>query len=108
MLVPPLSLDRDGDGATGDSDAATLFVERARVVDAVFDYDEHVVAELCTRLDGMPLAIELAAAAERVARRVGPARRTRRSPSALDGWASGLGTPPFVAGGNRVESRPTR
>ena len=62
MFVPPLSLDRDGDAATGDSDAATLFVERARAVDAVFEYDEQVVAELCARLDGMPLAIELAAA----------------------------------------------
>ena len=62
VRVPPLSLDRDADGGTDDSDAATLFVERARAVDAAFDYDAAEVAQLCARLDGMPLAIELAAA----------------------------------------------
>src|SRR6185295_12607555 len=48
-----------------DDDAALqLFVERARASDARFALDESgasIVAELCDRLDGVPLAIELAA-----------------------------------------------
>jgi hypothetical protein len=42
-----------------------LFTDRARLVRPDFDIDENnavVVKEICTRLDGMPLAIELAAA----------------------------------------------
>jgi predicted ATPase/class 3 adenylate cyclase len=42
-------------------DAVTLFVERARAVDHGFEPDEHVAA-ICRRLDGLPLAVELAAA----------------------------------------------
>ena len=45
-----------------DSDAERLFRDRASAVDAGFTADPSVVTELCTRLDGMPLAIELAAA----------------------------------------------
>ncbi len=51
--------DRDG------SEAVTLFADRARRADAGFVLDEETalaVARLVTRLDGMPLAIELAAA----------------------------------------------
>ena len=42
-----------------------LFVERARTADSRFQLDEadrEVVRELCVRLDGLPLAIEIAAA----------------------------------------------
>ena len=53
--VPPLAND----------DAVDLFVERARVIDTQFAADEHV-PEICARLDGLPLAIELAAARVRV------------------------------------------
>lgn len=45
--------------------AVALFVERARAVDREFAFSDQtapVIAELCLRLDGIPLAIELAAA----------------------------------------------
>jgi predicted ATPase/class 3 adenylate cyclase len=52
-------------GVTGDaSPAVELFVERARAVSPGFNSDKHVdvVARICAELDGIPLAIELAAA----------------------------------------------
>ena len=61
--IPPLGMP-DADG-TGASDAELLFVERGRGCVQDFDLDDgarHIVAEICRSLDGMPLAIELAAA----------------------------------------------
>ena len=51
-------------GLGANSTASTLFIERARDVVPAFDPgdDLEVVAEICRRLDGIPLAIELAAA----------------------------------------------
>jgi predicted ATPase/class 3 adenylate cyclase len=66
--VPPLSLPAgDGDGrvAAGSSDAVALFVQRAKEQGADLSAGEEnspLVASVCARLDGMPLAIELAAA----------------------------------------------
>jgi predicted ATPase/DNA-binding CsgD family transcriptional regulator len=62
----PLALPATGDPAEGAAtEAVRLFADRARQVDARFALDEQTgpaVAALVTRLDGMPLAIELAAA----------------------------------------------
>jgi predicted ATPase/class 3 adenylate cyclase len=66
MAVPPhdAPLER-----LAESEAVTLFVDRARAVEPSFVLNEEnaaAVAELCTRLDGLPLAIELAASRVRV------------------------------------------
>ncbi|MGH2464023.1 MAG: adenylate/guanylate cyclase domain-containing protein, partial [Candidatus Limnocylindrales bacterium] len=68
--VDPLGLpaiSRDGPTASeaAQSEAVQLFVDRARLVRPDFELsDENApdVAEVCRRLDGLPLAIELAAA----------------------------------------------
>ncbi|HMU62274.1 MAG TPA: BTAD domain-containing putative transcriptional regulator [Gemmatimonadales bacterium] len=67
--VPPLSLPADEAGTDltriAQSDAIRLFVERARDVVPTFGLtvaNAPVVAEICRRLGGLPLALELAAA----------------------------------------------
>ncbi len=70
-LVPPLSLPEAGDSLTDPRsfEAVRLFEERARENSADFHITEQnvaVVAEICRRLDGLPLAIELAAARVKV------------------------------------------
>jgi non-specific serine/threonine protein kinase len=65
--VPPLPLPGLKSAAEdiARSEAAQLFVERARQYRPRFDLKDgraRAVAEICVRLDGMPLALELAAA----------------------------------------------
>ncbi|HEV2591700.1 MAG TPA: BTAD domain-containing putative transcriptional regulator [Gaiellaceae bacterium] len=69
--LPPLSVPSPSDGpeAILNSDAVRLFERRAQAIDPEFtiDHDDAAaVAELCRRLDGLPLAVELAAARIRV------------------------------------------
>jgi len=64
--LPPLGLPEPGPGQGTDGSAAVaLFADRARQADPHFTMDGETgpaVARLVSRLDGMPLAIELAAA----------------------------------------------
>jgi predicted ATPase/class 3 adenylate cyclase len=66
--VPSLSLPGPGDpdpSSPGSCDAVALFADRARASGVALSVDEQagpVVLSVCRRLDGMPLAIELAAA----------------------------------------------
>jgi predicted ATPase len=71
--------------------AVALFCERARAHDPAFDPDDGVaVEEICRRVDGLPLAIELAAArctlltpaeiAERLESALGPGAGARDAP----------------------------
>jgi predicted ATPase/DNA-binding CsgD family transcriptional regulator len=64
--LAPLALPDPGDLAGVDTaEAVLLFMDRARSADAHFELTDEMapaVARLVTRLDGMPLAIELAAA----------------------------------------------
>ncbi len=69
LQVPPLGLGRSdgtGGGTTSDlSDAVQLFAERGASTDPSFRLTAEtaaVVVQICQRLDGLPLAIELAAA----------------------------------------------
>ncbi|MGU7772677.1 ATP-binding protein [Burkholderia sp. MR1-5-21] len=65
--IPPLDVpgEDDGCGEIMDSSAVQLFVARARAADPRFPLDARTLtltASVCRHLDGLPLAIELAAA----------------------------------------------
>ena len=66
--LPPLSLPEPGDSgssAAESSDAVALFADRARAQGTGLSVNEQtgpLIASICARLDGLPLAIELAAA----------------------------------------------
>ncbi len=72
--MPSLEMPREGDdrlrpAEAMESAAVALFVDRARAVDnrfALTDDNAPIVADICRRLDGIPLAIELAAARAQV------------------------------------------
>src|SRR5204863_10103678 len=66
--VPSLSLpasDQETDADIAESEAVQLFIERARAVVPDFELNGRnaaAIAEICRRLDGIPLGLELAAA----------------------------------------------
>ena len=72
FVVPPLSPPADGSLSfekLSQNEAVRLFAERAEFADSSFELTEQnirSVAAICSRLEGLPLAIELAAARTRV------------------------------------------
>src|SRR5215813_5022682 len=91
--VPPLSLEGHGGGDVRSSDAVSLFFDRAAAVGWSLE-PEHLaqVAEVCRKLDGVALAIELAAA--------------RLPALGLDGLAAGLSDHlRLLVGGYRADER---
>ena len=91
--VPPLNVPDTVDDAEAllHSDAVELFLDRARAVgnDLELDHDQlDTVADICRRLDGIPLAIELAASRAKV---VGLEELLRRLDHSLN----------FLIGGSR-------
>lgn len=92
--VPDLTL-AVNPATLSNSSAVQLFVERARAVRADFaltNENAHSVAEICSRLDGLPLAIMLAAARCKV---LSPQAILARLTGAMGGGALGLLTSGF-------------
>jgi predicted ATPase/DNA-binding SARP family transcriptional activator len=84
--VPPLALPGEGADfeALVENDAVRLFAGRARAVDPGFELDDGnaaAVGRVCERLDGLPLAIELAAARSKL---LPPEAMNQRLERALD------------------------
>ncbi|MGH3155094.1 MAG: ATP-binding protein, partial [Streptosporangiaceae bacterium] len=77
VTVPPMSLRAVDDGGTEPSESEVLFMDRALAADPDFEAAPEAVHEVCRRLDGVPLAIELAAA--------------RSASLGVDGLLAGLG-----------------
>jgi predicted ATPase/RsiW-degrading membrane proteinase PrsW (M82 family) len=95
--LPPLSLPAAGTAPDAEAlqgyDAVALFVERARAVTqdfALTDRNKAPVLEICRRLDGLPLAIELAAARTRLLDPAGLLERLGQRLDLLAGGASDL------------------
>jgi predicted ATPase/DNA-binding CsgD family transcriptional regulator len=97
--VQPLSLVGSGDSPAGQSSvppAAALFVERARAVLPDFELtpdNRPAIIEICARLDGLPLAIELAAAQIELLAPWALAGRLTRSSGALASFQILVGGP---------------
>lgn len=71
FAVPPLPVPEtaEANGSLTANPCVQLFAERARSIRPDFELTDevaHVVAEICRRVDGLPLAVELAAARVRV------------------------------------------
>ena len=85
VAVPPLATppDSEEDAEALAAPAARLFVQRARLADSAFSpsapSDVAAIAQICRRLDGVPLAIELAAARVRLLGPTGLLARLGRS-----------------------------
>ncbi|MET8795002.1 ATPase [Nocardia sp. NPDC004568] len=92
-VVPPLSVGEPAVPAAGGSDAVTLFLDRASALGWPVGPEQlDRVTEICRRLDGSALAIELAAA--------------RLPALGLDGLTASLADPlRLLVGGRRADDR---
>ena len=97
--VPPLALPEPGAHADlarlSQNEAVALFVDRARAARPAFGLtleSAQAVAEICVRLDGLPLAIELAASRIRI---LGPTEILARLQDHLSVLASGSANVPI-------------
>ncbi|MGH9802943.1 MAG: ATP-binding protein, partial [Blastocatellia bacterium] len=95
FAVPPLSVPSLNDSAVilTQSPSVQLFLERTRAVKPDFDLTDdnaRIVAEICARLDGLPLALELAAARIRVLTPRAILQRLDQSLKLLSGGARDL------------------
>jgi class 3 adenylate cyclase/DNA-binding SARP family transcriptional activator len=92
--VPPLELPEHADFASAaGAGAVQLFLQAARSVRSGFAVTPDNIADvvaICSRLDGLPLAIELAAARSKL---LAPPALLARLDMALDMKASGVGRP---------------
>jgi predicted ATPase/DNA-binding CsgD family transcriptional regulator len=113
LHVEPLPVPPPGDTGAGPAEAVTLFTERAAAVSPGFELtpgNRAAVSRICRRLEGIPLAIELAAVRvrvlsvdqvlERLDDRLGlltsgpsATRARRRTLEAAIGWSFELCTP---------------
>jgi len=87
--VPPISSDAGAPELLAEYPAVALFVQRAAVAKGSFELtaeNARPVAEICRRLDGLPLALQLAAARLRL---LDPAALLERLDHALDVLISG-------------------
>jgi predicted ATPase len=78
-------------------ESVRLFSERARATSAEFSVtqeNEEAVAEICSRLEGLPLAIELAASRVRHADPAGAPTAPRPAPDAAHRRPTGSGRAP--------------
>jgi predicted ATPase len=94
--VGPLALPRTrggGDGNVADAASVALFVERSRAVKADFEVtaaNVDAIAAICIALDGVPLALELAAARSRMLTPAAMLARLDRRLALLAGGARDL------------------
>ena len=97
FVVPPLGFPPDIAGLSPDDlmhyEAVKLFTERAQAVKPNFtatDENLQIIAEICSRLDGLPLAIELAAARVKILSPAAILSRLESSLKLLTGGAQDL------------------
>ena len=89
--------------------AIELFNDRADAVGAAVDDEEEAVAMICERLEGLPLAVELAAARTAAFSASELLSRLEARPGILDELKTGCAGPsPHASGGDRLELRAPR